>query len=364
MINISFFAKMFNVVSLLLASNFLCCEATGQDTSLDDIATAIAKANHAEPVAGNRWMVLICGMPGDEEHRTRLTAAVTKIAEAASPVFNVDKDRLMMLVGDETMQAEVSETNSGAIVCNSESVAKSLRELSLKIQPTDACMVILLGHAHLYGGRSTFNVQGKDFDATELATWTKPILCRERVFWITTPVSGFWLKPLSGPSTVVVSATEPDLEFTGTEMPYALADVLSGDAAVELKDVDEDGQLSLLDLYLTVNLEVHQRFKSAEQLQTEHAQLEDNADGIGKELQIDFLPVDTTDGQAIEPSTKPRNKIRTTNSDGDLARLFAVGPPTPKNPANPTPATSSPTPTNDAPVDSADAATAPQDNAP
>jgi hypothetical protein len=76
-------------------------------------------------------------------------------------------------------------------------------------------------------------------------------------------------------------------------MPYALADVLSGDGQEQsLQDVDRDGSLSLLDLYLATNLEVNGRFRSMDRLQTEHAQLEDNGDGRGSEVQEPYLPVE------------------------------------------------------------------------
>lgn len=268
-----------------------------------------------------RWMLLLCGLPGDAEHRRRLTEAVRKLVTAAPTVFQCDNSCLRVLVGDEKMQADVVDLFSDTGVCTRESVAASLESWASDIAPSDTCMVIVLGHAQLYGTRSTFNVQGPDFDGPELAHWMKPIKCRDRVFWITTPVSGFWLKPLSGSRTVVISATEPDLEFTATEMPYALADVLAGTMGVQvLRDIDQDGQLTMLDLYLVVNMEISRRFRSAERLQTEHAQLDDNGDGIGKELQAEFLPAQNSTEDSTEAPPKPRAKaVRTTNSDGDFS---------------------------------------------
>jgi hypothetical protein len=110
---------------------------------------------------------------------------------------------------------------------------------------------------------------------------------------------------------------------------------------------------------LAVNLEIHQRFKSTDRLQTEHGQLEDNSDGIGKELQVDFLPVDALEGEegieaTVESDAKPRsNRIRTANSDGDLARQIVINKPasipptesTPTEPAPTEPAPTEPTPT-------------------
>lgn len=297
-----------------------------------DTAIDVAIAKQVDGLAdgsANRWMVVLCGLPGDDEHRTRLTDAVRKLITSAPAVFQFDKSRMRVLAGDETMRSEIADTFSETGICTRESVATVLESLGSDIAPSDTCMLFLLGHAQLYEARSTFNVQGIDFDGTELASWMKPIQCLNRVFWITTPVSGFWLKPLSGPCTTVISATEPDLEFTATEMPYALADIVAGsNGAQPLNDIDEDGKLTMLDLYLAVNLEIHQRFRTAERLQTEHAQLDDNGDGIGKELQADFLPSDESPENTTASTPKPRVRAtQTVNSDGDFSSTILISVP-------------------------------------
>ncbi len=152
--------------------------------------------------------------------------------------------------------------------------------------------------------------------------------CREQVFLLTFPVSGFWLRPLRAPHRVAISATEPDLEFTGTEMPYDLADVAAGKGThAKLKDIDGDDSISLLDLYLATALEVHGRFKALERLQTEHAQLDDNGDGKGSELQFPYLPEEPDpseepkrDDPPSVPSREPPKTVTNPNLDGYRAR--------------------------------------------
>jgi hypothetical protein len=92
-------------------------------------------------------------------------------------------------------------------------------------------------------------------------------------------------------------------------MPYALADLLADEGeSAKFEDVDQDGALTLLDLYLVVNLEIHARFESMERLQTEHARLEDNGDGRGSEVQLPYMPVkelETEEEQANEQAEEP-----------------------------------------------------------
>lgn len=155
-----------------------------------------------EGVESNRWLIVLCGLPGDSGHRERLTDAVQKIAGASQSVFQVAPDRIRFLAGDETMVGELGAAISNPGICDRESVPQLFQSLGEEIQPQDSCWIILLGHAQLYSGRSTFNVKGLDFDATAFSKWLTPIQCRERVIMLTMPVSGFWLKPLRAPNTV------------------------------------------------------------------------------------------------------------------------------------------------------------------
>lgn len=273
-------------------------------------ATAQPPATVAESPAGavatDRWLLVCCGLPGDDEHRERLTGACEKIIAAAEPVLGVAPKRLRVLAGDERMREALDGAADDVGVCTRETVAEAMEALAGEVQASEACWIIVLGHSHLYDAHSWFNVAGPDFDQTEFARWAEPLASREQVFWLTMPISGFWLKPLASGSRVVISATEADLEFTGTEMPYALADVLSGDAAHQrLEDVDGDGAMSLLDLYLATSLEINGRFRAIERLQTEHAQLEDNGDGRGSEIQQKYLPAADDEAETAPQRPEP-----------------------------------------------------------
>lgn len=249
----------------------------------------------------NRWVLIACGLPGDDQHRARLTEACQQLIAGAQSTLGAKPAQIRVLAGDETMQKQLASETVDVGICTKETMPAALAELGKLAQKEDGCWVFLLGHAHLYGLESQFNVSGPDFHQGDFAQWAEAISCQEQVFWVTMPVSGFWIKPLSAEGRVILTATEADLEFTGTEMPYALASHLSGGGDYySLEDVDQDGALSLLDLYLGVNLEIDATFKTLERLQTEHAQLEDNGDGRGKEVQQPYLPVVAEEPEEVE----------------------------------------------------------------
>ena len=248
-----------------------------------------------------RHVLICCGLPGDDRHRELMTEACQRLIGASKQRLGVAETDLVVLAGDEEMQEALRPEHPEVGVTTRESLEETLKNTASTLTPSDGFWCFLIGHSHPYGAESQFNVLGKDINQSDFAQAAMPIECREQVFWLTQPISGFWIKPLSRPGRIVISATEADLEFTGTEMPYALAAVLSDESEnVAFDDVDGDGVLSLLDLYLAANLEVTGRFRAIDRLQTEHAQLDDNGDGRGSEVQQPYLPAEPEEEEEEE----------------------------------------------------------------
>lgn len=256
----------------------------------------VAQSDVVESNLGHRSLLLCCGLVGDDQHRETMTAAVRGIQSSAEAVFGVTTKNQHVLVADDVMQQDLQDVVSVKGICTSEAVKAHVKLLCTSLTEDDSVLIIFIGHSHLNRSASQFNVMDRDFDQSDFAKWTKPLMCKEQIFILTQPLSGFWVRPLRKLGRIVIAATEADLEFTGTEMPYALAAILSGESQhSDLSDIDGDGQVSLLDLYLATNLEIDGRFTAMERLITEHAQLDDNGDGRGSELQTPYMPIEETE---------------------------------------------------------------------
>ena len=144
---------------------------------------------------------------------------------------------------------------------------------------------------------------------------------REQVFCMTTPTSGYYIKPLAAKGRVVISATETDWETNETEFPHELARVWSSPPEAKEFDIDQDGTITLFDLYVTVARNLAQSYLERELLATEHPLLEDNGDGRGTEVQIDFL-TEEQGGRAKpkKPSTSPMNST----GDGRVSKSIVL----------------------------------------
>lgn len=154
----------------------------------------------------------------------------------------------------------------------------------------------------------------EDFDR-----WLGEVRCREQVFWLTHASSGWFVKPLSQPGRIVIAATAADDESNETEFPEALATIAAEPA--EGLDENQDGKVSVAELFTAIVREVLNRFSSDKRLPTEHAQIDDNGDG--KETE-EFAGKKEPDKPKPPAGTPPPAKPPAAKTDGDLARKTFV----------------------------------------
>ncbi len=282
----------------------------------------------AEP-AERRWLLLCCGLPGDQDHRDKMTRAMQQIANAAPSVLGISKTDIHILAGDQVM---VEELQPMAVeICTKENLTKAFSELNDQVQAKDCVWIVVIGHGHVYSGRSTFNIQGPDVDANEFSRWAKALPTERRISVLTIPTSGYWLQPMRGPAAITIAATDAGSEITGTEMPYVLGEIMAGESKNPLRDYDGDTKVTLSDLYLAMAMEVGNRFNRLERLMTEHCQIDDNGDGAGSEIQDAYIEAiadnDEGDESHAAKLTEKLDRLRTRNGEGAAAREVELTPP-------------------------------------
>lgn len=200
-----------------------------------------------------------------------------------------------------------------------EAIEADVAQLRKLLKPEDTLWVVVLGHAHFDGRHSFLNLPGPDIQEDEFAKLFKGIQSREQVFFITTPASGFFIKRLSARGRIVITATEADWEVNETLFHLPLAEVLSDPPDRDEYDRDKDGRITVLDLYLAVARRVMLMYKAEKNIPTEHAQLDDNGDGRGTEVQLDYLEPELGGraGRGARPQVKPL-------TDGALAATVRI----------------------------------------
>jgi hypothetical protein len=256
--------------------------------------------------------VVIVGLPGDDEHAAAFAQVAAAWKSWLTEQLDFAPERVWVCsgpaeeastTGSATESPPTDEPDAGAnsLPATRAALEESFESLAGSLQPQDSLWVFFLGHGSYDGRRAFFHVPGPDPDGALVAGWLDQVPCREQVVWLTQTCSGWWLRPLSKPGRIVLSATAADLEENETEFPHALATIAARSPA-EL-DADADGTVSLLELAQATAREVESRFAADKRLPTEHAHLDDDGNGVGTELlTIEPLAVATTGPPAAAPA--------------------------------------------------------------
>ncbi|HEX5104485.1 MAG TPA: hypothetical protein VFV87_11770 [Pirellulaceae bacterium] len=251
-------------------------------------APAAPVITDAAPPAVRRALI-VCGLPGDAEHRELFAESVESLVTGLTTHHGFALENVALYWGDEIAEGDGPALKSSRGIATRESLAEGAESLQASLRANDTLWVFVFGHSHYDGRHAWLNIAGPDLNNQEFGRFFEGLKCREQVFFITTSASGFYLKPLAAAGRVVIVATEPDLEVNETLFPHTLVKALADPPPYLEFDADRDGKLTLLDAYLWSARDIAQQYVTGELLATEHSLLDDTGDGRGTELQINYL---------------------------------------------------------------------------
>ena len=176
--------------------------------------------------------------------------------------------------------------------------------------PTTPLWIVYIGHGTHDGRETRLNLRGLDVTAKELATWTAP-LTRPLVFIHGGSAAAPFINALSGPDRIIITATRSAHELNYARFGERFANAVANPSA----DIDQDGQTSLLEAFITAAQQVQAFYAETGRLATEHALIDDNGDQQG-------TPAEWFRGTRIER----RPQSSDAKPDGNAARLFALIP--------------------------------------
>jgi len=219
---------------------------------------SVAIPSHAQSNSA-RSLILVLGAPGEPKFAEAFTSWAS-LWEAAAAKGGLQTS----VIGEDTNNPEDDRQRLLELLTNE--VAKPAGELWL----------VFIGHGTFDGRSAKFNLRGPDITATNLADALKP--CRRPLIVIQcASASGPFLKALSAPGRVIITATRSGSEINATRFGLYLAKSIADPEA----DLDKDGQTSLLEAFLSAARQTEQFYKEEGRLMTEHALIDDNGDGLG-----------------------------------------------------------------------------------
>ncbi|MFN2405707.1 MAG: hypothetical protein ABR594_06605 [Pyrinomonadaceae bacterium] len=210
----------------------------------------------------NKFAVIINGAGGEPAYAKQFEQWTTELRTALSDRFGFGGTNLIVLPR-----------------ATAEQVKTTFTQLKSQLETNNVVFVFLIGHGSFDGKEAKFNLVGPDLAASDYNALLSSLPTKRVVVLNMASASGEFVKSLSAKGRIVITATKSGQETNATRFPgFFIAALKAADA-----DTDQDGHTSILETFVYANRLTADFYTRAGRLATEHALLEDNGDGVGRE---------------------------------------------------------------------------------
>jgi hypothetical protein len=236
---------------------------------------AQSKRAAADP---KKFALVISGVGGEEGYAKKFHSQAIQLYETLTSKLGFDEKRVYLLTETVISNSE-NMANGNFARATAEEARKALAAMKSAATADSLIFIVLIGHGSFDGQEAKFNLVGPDLTAKDYAGLINGLPTRRVVFVNCASSSGEFVKPLSSPDRLLISATRSGNEQNLTMFAEFFIKGLTESAA----DTDKNGRTSLLEAFNYATKLTADWYKQKSRLATEHALLDDNGDGTGHE---------------------------------------------------------------------------------
>jgi hypothetical protein len=250
-----------------------------------------ARQSEAKPAASkksaatdpNKFALVVAGVGGEDAYTKRFSAQATRLYEALTSQLGFAAKNVTLLTetasgGGPEDGARESEA-APARRATADEVRKAFASIKSAGNAESLVLVVLIGHGSFDNQQAKFNLIGPDLTAKDYAQLIGSLPNKRVVFVDCASSSGEFIKPLSAEGRIVITATRSGNEQNATVFAdHFIAGLVDGAA-----DADKNGRVSVLEAFNYATKLTADWYKQKNRLATEHALIDDNADGAGHE---------------------------------------------------------------------------------
>jgi hypothetical protein len=260
----------------------------------------------------NKFAVIINGPGGEAVYTKQFTEWTTELSSTLSQRYSFDPKQIKIL----------SEKDATA-----EEVKRTFGLLKTQLDASNVLYVFLIGHGSSDGKEAKFNLVGPDLSASDYNQLLTALPTKRIVVFNMSSASGEFVKSLSAKGRIVVTATRNGQETNATRFAGFFINALKATDG----DTDQDGHTSVLEAFVYATRLTDDFYKRAGRLSTEHALIDDNGDGVGREkaeagegllARATYLDSLSVDEAAASAATGKLLKERT-RLEGEIEQLIA-----------------------------------------
>lgn len=259
-------------IVVLLTSLFLCASCSAQTSR--QVAPSDQSSPPLKPVPRsdlNKFAIIIGGASGEETYAKQFDQWISDLNNALTTNFGFPAQQVKILSEKPVEPAAARAT--------ADEVKRTFATLKSSMQPENVLFVFLIGHGTFDGKEAKFNLVGPDLSAVDYNNLLSSLPTRRIVIFNMASASGEFIKKLSAKGRIVVTATRNGQEQNATRFAgFFIAALKASDA-----DTDQDGHISVLEAFAYASRLTADFYARAGRLATEHALLDDNGDGVGRE---------------------------------------------------------------------------------
>ena len=233
------------------------------------IGLLLVVASAGGAAAETRWAVIISGASGGEKYAEQMATWRADLRSALVDRYGFKAEHVKLLVD------EAAKSGDRATTANVKSLFSEIKKAGSK---DDFVLIVLLGHGTYDGDVAKFNLVGPDMTTKD---WTDVLTgVQGRVTLVNTTEASFpFLEALSSKGRVVITATHSAAQKYATVFPEYFVKAIKEASS----DLDKNGRTSIFEVFAAASASVKQHFEQRGQLLTEHALIDDNGDGKGRQ---------------------------------------------------------------------------------
>ncbi len=214
----------------------------------------------ASLLPGATFYVTVAGLGGEPEYEQRFAAQaqeIDKLVRAGNPDAKVQT-----LYGPQATKAQLQS---------------ALSAIAKEAKPSDALVLMLIGHGSFDGVDYKMNLPGPDLSAVELGALLDRIPASHQLVVNMTSASGGSRAVLEKPNRAIITATKSGSEKNATIFTRYWVEALRDPTA----DTDKNETVSALEAFIYAEQKTSQFYETQKRLATEHPMLEDTGQSDG-----------------------------------------------------------------------------------
>ncbi len=218
-------------------------------------------------------VLIIGGAAGEKSFYDAFWSATSRFHQLLTDEYGYTPEQITFLFEDMGGSEELGIVDTES---KREQVLAAFAELAETVQPSDRFLLFMLGHASRTGrGDMKFNLRGRDITEAEYIALINTISAERQILILGFPYSGKLVPQLSKPGRIILTSSSPN---EGYSLKAGFGNVFVDAFSSAANDTDRNGDISLLEAFLSLQARTKAFYEQEGTVQSEHPHLDDNGD--------------------------------------------------------------------------------------